>query len=458
MTGNTSCGGGPMSTIQYPIRDVNLVPRACDPSEPLVPGDVRYANWNALRQGIGSADLERDLKRTNGSVHHGTLCGHRGCGKSTELLRLKAWADQNGFLAVHTEVDTHLGQIDLQFPDLFLLAATTVESAMKEFGEPLADDLIKQVVAWFDDIVKEDKETLKSELSLEVGGQLGGKLPFGLAKLFAKFTSGLKAGSDHVLKVRSKIRNYPDSLIALTNNLLFHANKILKEKGREKGILLMFDNLDRYDPDQIDKVLFKSSELIRRLRCHAIFTIPIGLEYHPSGPTQDEYDFSVVLPMLALRKKQQPWNDSVASSRYCEELIAEVREGLSKRLQLDVLFSDLALVDRLIRYSGGCIRDLMHLIKMTYRYCEGDQFDENAVNRAIQSMQSTYIRRLNDKDYQRLAQIAKRNKAVPRDELTDRLLYHRHALEYLDDNNKPWLDVRPLVVEIEEFRDALGAL
>ena len=447
-----------MTSIQYPISDVHLVPRACDPSEPLLPGDARYADWNALRQGIGSADLERDLKRADGNYHHGILCGHRGCGKSTELLRLKDWADQHGFLAVHTEVDTHLGQIDLQFSDLFLLAATAVEEAMKEFGEPLADELVKGVVAWFNDIVKEDRETIKSELSIEAGGQLGGQLPFGLAKLFAKFTSGLKAGSDHVLKVRGKIRNYPDSLIDLTNNLLYHTNRTLKEKGRDKGILLLFDNLDRYDPDQVDKVLFKSSELIRKLHCHAIFTIPIGLEYDPPGPTQDHYGFSVVLPMLALRKKQHPWNGTVDSSRYREDLIAGVREGLAKRLDLDALFSSPQLVDCLIRYSGGCIRDLMHLIKMTHRYCEGEQFDESAVNRAVQLMQSTYIRRLNDQDYTRLANIAKRGNAGPRDELTDRLLYHRYALEYLDDNNKPWMDVHPLVVEIEEFRDALGAL
>ena len=54
--------------------------------------------------------------------------------------------------------------------------------------------------------------------------------------------------------------------------------------------------------------------LMRRLAYHAIFTIPIALEYAPiSGPIQDEYGPSFVLPMLALRHRHDGWQATVAT-------------------------------------------------------------------------------------------------------------------------------------------------
>ncbi|MDJ0837458.1 MAG: hypothetical protein QNK37_13150 [Acidobacteriota bacterium] len=440
-------------TISYPIDQIDLIPRACDPAEPLGPGDSRYADWDELRQGIGSGDLIQDMMRTNGAFHQGCLCGHRGCGKSTELLRLKDWADKNGFLAVRAEVDVHFGLIDLQFSDLFLLAGTAVEEAMAAFDKPLPQKLLGDVVSWFADIIREDKDVTGSELKTEATAQLGGNL-FGLAKLLAKFTAGVKAGSEHVLKVRSRIQNYPDSLIHLTNNLLDAANKALEESGRERGLLLIFDNLDRFNPDCIDKVLFRSAELIRKLRSHAVFSIPIGLELDPlSGPIQDHYGFSVVLPMLALRQAHHPWDENVAASRYRDDAVELVRKGLAKRIDLGALFESIEDVDLLIKYSGGCIRDLMHLLKMSYRYNTGPKIDHRAVTRAVQSMQAAYVRRLQKRDYEGLARVAVEKTKLHDD--VDRFLYHRYALEYQGTDGIPWLDVHPLIVEIKEFRNAL---
>jgi hypothetical protein len=84
-----------------------------------------------------------------GDFHHKLLCGHRGSGKSTELLHLKEWSDANGFLTVRVEVDVQLGQIALEFSDLYLLTAMAVEEAMQAFETPLPRDKVRQVVEWF---------------------------------------------------------------------------------------------------------------------------------------------------------------------------------------------------------------------------------------------------------------------------------------------------------------------
>jgi hypothetical protein len=454
---------------QWPVHEINLVLQACNPAEPLEPGDERYADFDTLRQEVGIAQMNYDLLSplVEGKFHHNCFCGHRGSGKSTELLSLKKWADEQGFLTALTEVDEHFVAIEnakdedaLAFSDLFLLAATVAEQAMKEFGHPLPGDKIRRVVEWFDERIKEDKENVQSEIAMEAGAQLGGAIP-SLGKLFAKFTTGIKGSSSHALTTRRTIRRYPNELIDLTNDLLSEANKILARHGKPRGLLLLFDNLDRYEPKQIDNVLFRGSDLVGRMQCHALFTIPISLEYEPlSGAPRDCYGFSIVLPMLRVRRKHQDWKATIADTAYDEEAIKMMRDALALRLDLN-LFENPADVDLILRTSGGCMRDVMHLVTLAFRHARGTpHFTSAAVKKAITQMRASYIRKLSPTDYAYLAAIARREAAPLTDEGEEqlkekrRLLFQRFALEYLDDEGLPWMDVHPIVIETEEFRRA----
>ena len=64
----------------YPVRDINLVLRACNPAEPLPPGDKRWYDFKDLRGGSVVEEMLRILSATpaEGAFHHRILCGHRG--------------------------------------------------------------------------------------------------------------------------------------------------------------------------------------------------------------------------------------------------------------------------------------------------------------------------------------------------------------------------------------------
>ena len=350
-------------------------------------------DFSFLRHSAGIVTLKKTLSASlrKGQFHHGCLCGHRGSGKSTELLSLKKWADDQRFQTVHAEVDAHVGIIDLEFSDFYLLAATMVERAMLDLGKPLPQDKLRRVIEWFAEVIEEDKANIKSEIGLEAGAQLGGKLPLGLGKLFAKFMAGIKAASSHAITTRQKLREFPNYLIDLTNDLLNTANEMLKGQ-KPRGLLLLFDNLDRYEPERIDRVLFKNCDLIRSLKSHAVFTIPIALEYEPlTGAPQDSYGFSVVLPILALRRQTDPWAHNVVESPSDPAAIAAVREALALRIDLNALFQGLDDVDLLVKMSGGCIRDLMHLVTQSFKQVDGlSRATHQAVIEAIQEMRATY--------------------------------------------------------------------
>ena len=129
------------NSMEWPVHDFDFVLYACDPTEPLEPGDTRHADFLALRHGAGIAKRHRAFlaPQIGRKFLHTCLSGHRGSGKSTELLAFKKWADKNGYLAVLAEVEEQVGMIQLEFSDLYLLAATVAEKAMQDFGHPLPE-------------------------------------------------------------------------------------------------------------------------------------------------------------------------------------------------------------------------------------------------------------------------------------------------------------------------------
>ena len=70
----------------------------------------------------------------------------------------------------------------------------------------------------------------------------------------SSFASAIKAGSSHATTVRQQMRNYPDQLIDRTNGLLKQANRQLADLGHDGGLIVIFDNLDRYEPEQMDRL------------------------------------------------------------------------------------------------------------------------------------------------------------------------------------------------------------
>lgn len=368
------------------------------------------------------------------------------------MLEFKAWADREGYYCERIEVDSHFGMADLEFSDFVLMAAEAAERVCKQIESPLPSDCLKPVLDWFSDITIDKEEFRNSELATELGANSSAGV-WSFINFFAKFTAGMRAGSKQALIVREKIRAYPDQLLRTVNDVLSQARKNLADQNRSYGLLLIFDNLDRYDPESISRVLVQNDSLLKKLQCHAIFTIPINLEYRPNdGPVRDAIGHPVTVPMIALRDQNTPWKNSVEESEFISSKVDELGKVLKARLA-PTLFETEQDLPTIVKFSGGCIRDLLHLATLAYQFTdEGDQvLTSQSIRRGIKELQISYERELEPGEYKRLAEIAVR-KTADRDELTRRLLFHRHALEYYD--QEIWLDVHPLIVNLPAFQEA----
>ncbi len=85
---------------------------AIDPFKPLEPGDPAYVDCQAERGDTNVVvDLGRDILRSNRDTCQ-LFAGHRGAGKSTELLRLKADLEAKGCFVVYFAAVGDDGDID----------------------------------------------------------------------------------------------------------------------------------------------------------------------------------------------------------------------------------------------------------------------------------------------------------------------------------------------------------
>jgi hypothetical protein len=427
--------GKPAKTIQDALR-------LCRVDEPLPPGDWRYEDFAEIRGLKLEKAMGRQLEGLAAGERyaHLLLAGHRGCGKSTELCRLQHWAEGQGYATIYAEVNTLLADTEeVEYSDLLLLEARLIEEHFRQHGWPLEAKTLQNMLDWFKDITKVTEKEV--EASVGVGIETGVGLPM-IAKFLLAFTSGLKAARSDTTTIKESIQRYPDVLVQYLNLLLDSAHKTLHEQ-KKRGLLIILDNLDRYPQDAVEEVLFTRSDLLKRINCHVIYSIPISLVYGTkAGNIWDSFD-GEILPMVKVHER---------SSEECEQGIQALVRALGHRLDIPTLFAEPGLTRELALKSGGCLRDLIHLVHEALVMSD-HAVDDVALQRSILKIRSERSRQIMEDDYSLLAQIHLRKTAATSERLRA-LLYRRDVLEY-NHNEERWLDVHPLVLDMREFQDAL---
>jgi hypothetical protein len=236
---------------------------------PLPGGDPRWVDFKEIR----GTDVQERLKRllikpesARGLFSHITFAGHRGCGKSTELLRVSEVLRENRFFVVYCLANEELDITDLEYSDLLLAASKVlVADVGKQF--PLDEKLLEQMTNWFTEITEIDTTTVKRELELTTSAEAGAKIPF-LASVLAKVTALIKGTEESRKEIRQKVLKSPDQLIFSVNLILGECHRAVRAGGPYDELLLIFDNLDRYPPDTVHKVLIEQADNLKRLRCN----------------------------------------------------------------------------------------------------------------------------------------------------------------------------------------------
>ncbi len=241
--------GGPMEA-RRPVSTVDDAYDTFNPDKPLAYGDERYVELSEAR-GIKkfARTIALRIKRTKPPVfHHQLVTGHRGCGKSTELLQLQAELNDMKYFTVFIDVEEILDLGDIKYQDLLVaISRTLVEKSVQE-NIKINKELLPKLESWFAEKVKTSVQNRDSESVIKGEVSIGDKIPL-LGKLLAALTAQIKFGSSQRTEIRQiiekNLREFTDAL----NLLIDDARKKIQKKGFHDVVIIECKNGGRWtDP------------------------------------------------------------------------------------------------------------------------------------------------------------------------------------------------------------------
>ncbi|MEQ8958447.1 MAG: ATP-binding protein, partial [Coleofasciculus sp. C2-GNP5-27] len=140
--------------------------KACNPARTLVMGNPEdrqyYINFSSVRGGKIIEALGRTIARLSPDEPTCQLfTGHIGCGKSTELFRLKAQLEAEQFHVVYFESSQDLDMADVDISDILLSIARSVSENLEAIG-------IRLQPQYFHKLFNEINDFLQTPIDVDV--------------------------------------------------------------------------------------------------------------------------------------------------------------------------------------------------------------------------------------------------------------------------------------------------
>lgn len=424
---------------------------ACNPSKTLKveqPEDRRYyVDFSPVRGGNVIQRLKRTIIQTNSATCQ-LFTGHIGCGKSTELFRLKAELEREKFHVVYFESSADLDMADVDISDILLAITRQVSASLEKVD-------IRLRPPYFVKLFGEISEFLQSPIEFSAEGSFS--LPMGLGKVTAKTKDSPK--------LRSQLRQYLEPrtsniLEAINQEILGRSTELLKEKGYE-GLVVIIDNLDRVDSSpkgtgrsQPEYLFIDRGEQLKKLNCHVVYTIPLVLMFSNELSTLTNR-FGVkptVLPMVKVKARDGSDHDE-GMKLMRQMVMTRAFPNLPEEEQLNYVlevFDSVKTLDRLCRVSGGHVRNLLVLLYSCLQ--ESDTpIQKNCLEMVIREYRDDLISAISNEEWELLHQILKNKDNVKGEEEYQTLLRSMFLFEYRDDEGK-WFDINPAIAESKKFR------
>jgi|GEM_PF-3731652 len=366
-----------------------------DPLKALPAKDPRYVD---LYQNRPAADPKRKLLNTlrlSGDHSIQFFSGFRGSGKSTELFRLKDELNAvHGFNVLYANAAHYIGPnepLDISLLRIALIGAMCVELDKKLGIKDPGAGFFNKIGKWVEGFFAEPEK-----VSLE--------LPFKALKVSVDFKTSFTRSPEFRSELRKFLANRQGALDEQINAFLDTLTTQLEERvDHKKGIVLIFDQLEQ-DPGALvsttdrseiinsAKQLFQNQRDSLRLKgVHLILTVPSWLKIVLKGVP------ITFVPNFPLWGREEDRPEREKEMNLMRELVRKrfhLTTGPCAGDHLQRYFIDggQAGTDRLIRASGGFIRDLLRLLQIVVRDSLSGvpDCDKNLTN-AINELRQSYL-------------------------------------------------------------------
>jgi len=424
--------------------------RAANPSRPLKVAQSEdrryYIDFSSVRGGDIVSELGRTIVKLSPDEPTSQLfTGHIGCGKSTELFRLKGGLEQQNFHVVYFESDRDLEMADVDISDILLMIAHQVTESMEAEG-------IRLRPTYLEKLFRNLLETLRSPMEVsDVSFSVG----------IAAITARAKESPE----MRSQLRQYLEprtkSIIdAINEEILGVANEQLKAQGK-RGLVVVVDNLDRIDPirradgrSQSEYLFVDRGEQLKRLDCHVVYTIPLALVFSDDLPRLSNR-FGTAPKLLSMVPVATRMGEPFARGRQLLQKMVLARAfpklgGRDRWVQINDIFDHPDTLNTLVAISGGHMRNLMRLLYGCLQ--KGDPpITKGMLNAVIRDERDALVALIDASEWQLLFE-AISGEADQGNESYNPLLRSLFLYEYRDDDGR-WFGLNPILTETKRYRN-----
>ncbi len=373
--------------------------------------------------------------------------GFKGCGKSTELLRLKRELE-NEFLINIFSVREKLDPNNLSISEILIAVMIDLFNFVKEHHKSikLSKKLLENIANWTATIYKEEEK----HKSYETGAAAGVDLKSGLGRILGvlgKLEIDFKSGRKYSEITRKEERQTLSELILNCNLIIYEIKNQLAKIGK-KNIIFIIEDLEKVDLTTAEKIFYNYAKQLTSISCCFIYTFPISLVFDPKyNIILNEFDENFVLPMIKVNDKKE---------KNYEPGLDTIRKILHKRIDEELIPEEFLI--RFMLLSGGCLRDLFRMIKLAASNAMDrgkEKIEEEDFDYGLNKLKSDYYNTISynketglsaEDYYDILSNCCKSEDKKPTD--VKGMMDLKHNMCILGYNEDEWFDVHPVVKEI----------
>lgn len=430
----------------YP--DIKDFYNSCEVTEPLDPQKTEeykyYMNFSSVRGGEIIEGLSYNIQIAARPTYQ-LFTGHLGCGKSTELLRLKDELERENFVVYVNAMD-EVDIQDIQINDLLLgIAHQISEQSLKDSPENFQEACFNS----FQQIFSQMGEILGRKIEItEIGLYLG----------LATITTQLKDSSGNpqlreALRARLGVTT-PTIIKAINEELIKTVRQKLEQQGKKKLIVIV-DNLDKLEPSPAKSLFLNQGPLLRQLQCDMVFTFPLALRFsNIFSLLKAQFTDTYILPMVPIYYQNGTQNQD-AIQLVIQMILKRAFHNLSEFKEPDLtekilmIFDSSDSLNKLCIISGGNFRFLLEILRKWIVNQRKFTLSREKLNSDIQDRLNELRIAITDDEWNSLRNIL-RNKKLAGEEECQKLIYSQFVYEYKDQEGL-WYKVNPILADAPEM-------
>ena len=401
--------------------------------------DEFFVDFKDLRKGFSEVSIYKNLHINPKTMKCNDLnvnqiiflSGHKGTGKTTELLKLKNEINDTGcFLTIYCDVaNEKSGTNDMDIVDIIIFMLEKLVKELQDKDIEISNNDIESFYKWYNQRIVEINNNTDKSATIEIEASAGINL-LSFYKLLARTKAKLSASQNTKDTIRRVFTNNFPAFSIKFNEFILNIKEIIRKKDIAKDLLFIIDGFEKVGSYKDRKrILIDESDKFVEIKSNMILTLPIEL----FSKKINVRDFSTLisLPLITLDDKG----------------IKKFKEFIYKRINKN-LFIDETVVENIIKYGLGSPRETLQMIQNSYMIAQDDIIDMKSVEDAKEKLSNEIVDYLSKEEIEVLNNI-QNNEDITYDEIIGELLSKKAILEYGDGTNKK---INPIILENAKYQ------